>query len=135
MLQPPIRLPHRPPAGIPEERRSRILSESRPPLTEIEILAPPQLPRVKPVNAGVRPDSVRVRHARQPLTPAAGQVHVDDGWEGARRAAVDVAGDGWVGVAVRAPESCVVAAVAGGDRVATEVEEFRGYFAGQVHVE
>jgi hypothetical protein len=59
---------------------------------------------------------------------------VDDDWEGAGRA-VDVAGDGRVVVAVRAPEACVVAAAAGGDCVAAEIEEFSCYFTGGVHVE
>lgn len=134
MLKPPVRLPKRPPPNIPEKSLPGILSESCPPLAEMEIPAPPHLSGVKPINARIRTHGIRVRHARELSTPAAAQVHVDDGRQGAR-GAVSVAGDGRVVVAVGAPEAGVVAAAAAGDCVAAEAEELGDYFAGGVYAE
>jgi hypothetical protein len=112
-----MRLPERSSSHVPEKRRPRTLSESRPPLSEIEILSSPELPWIKPVNAWIRTDGIRKRDTWELPTPAARQVHVDDGREGSSRA-VSVAADRQVVVAVVAPEAGVVAAVAAGDCVA-----------------
>lgn len=129
-----MRLPIRTSAYISKERVPDRLGELSPALTEIEVLAPTQLPRVESLDAGVRADGVRHRGARVQAAPGAFQVHVDDGREGSRGAGLAACAYGVV-VAAFAPEAGAVAAAAAGDCVAAQEEELHCDLAGWVHVE